>query len=166
MEILLCYASKDELAGKELAMYLGGLKRQGFFTVCHEREISEETDSTNEIDKYLDTVQIILLLLSPNFMNLNYCYRDEMVRALKRHERGEAKILPVLLRHVYWQKAPIASIPPLPANGKPIMGPDWYSLDEAFFDVAENIRRTIEELSSNSKPISNNTSEGEQLWQY
>jgi len=67
-----------------------------------------------------------------------------MQHAIERHRRGETRVIPVLLRPVYYAKTPIAKLEPLPSNGKPIVGPDWQNLDEAFFNVIEGIRKVIE----------------------
>jgi TIR domain len=146
IEVFLCYAHEDEALRKELATHLGALKRQHLIDIWHDREISAGTEWAQEIDKHLNTAQIILLLVSQYFMNSDYCYLVEMERAIERHERGEARVIPVILRPVYYKKAPFAKLQPLPTNGKPIMGPGWYNLDEAFFDVAEGIRKAVEEL--------------------
>src|SRR5947209_19710949 len=106
IKIFLCYAHEDEQLCKELAIHLGVLKRQGFFELWYDREISAGTEWEREIDKHLNSAQIILLLISQYFMNSNYCYLIEMKRALERHERGEARVIPVLLRPVYWHRAP------------------------------------------------------------
>jgi hypothetical protein len=147
IEIFLCYAHKDEPLREELAVYLRGLQRQGFFHIWHDREISAGTEWTREIDKHLNTAQIILLLISQYFMDSDYCYCVEMKQALERHERGEARVIPVLLRPVYWQKAPFAKLQILPTNGNYVTSIQWPSLDEAFFDVAEGIRKVVEELA-------------------
>lgn len=147
LEVFLCYAHKDELLREELAVYLRGLQRQGFFRVWYDREISAGTEWAREIDKHLNTAQIILLLISQYFMDSDYCYCIEMSQALKRHERGEARVIPVLLRPVYWKRSPFAKLQPLPKNEKPVMGTSWPSLDEALFDVAEGIRKVAEEMS-------------------
>jgi hypothetical protein len=147
IEIFLCYAREDELLCKELVTHLGALKRQGFFDLWYDREISAGTEYEQEIDKHLNTAQIILLLVSQYFMNSNYCYLIEMQRAIERHEHGDARVIPVLLRPVYFQRAPFAKLMPLPTNKKPITDSIWHSLDEAFFDVAEGIRKAAEEIA-------------------
>ena len=90
IEILLCYAHEDELLRNELARHLGGLKRQGFFDIWHDRKIIAGTEWEREIDEHLNSAQIILLLVSQYFMDSDYCYLIEMKRAIERHERGEA----------------------------------------------------------------------------
>jgi len=53
------------------------------------------------IDKHLNTAQIILLIVSPDFIVSDYCYGIELQKALQRHERGEACVIPTILRPVY-----------------------------------------------------------------
>ncbi len=146
IEIFLCYARKDERLLKELETHLGALQRQNFFDVWHDREIMPGKERALEIDKHLSTAKIILLLVSHHFMNSDYCYLDQMKPALERHERGEARVIPVILRPVYWQKAPFSKLQPLPTNEKPIT--KWQNRDEAFFNVAEGIRKAIDEFAS------------------
>lgn len=59
-----------------------------------------------EIDKNLNSAEVILLLVSPDFWASNYCYDSEMKRALERYERKEARVIPVILRHCDWHHAP------------------------------------------------------------
>ena len=148
IEIFLCYAHEDELLRNELARHLGALKRQGFFEVWHDREIIAGTEWEIEIDKHLNTAQVILLLVSQYFLDSDYCYLIEMTRAIERHNRGEARVIPIILRPVFFQRAPFAKLMPLPTNRKPITDSSWYSLDEAFFDVEEGVRKAVEDLTT------------------
>lgn len=148
IEIFLCYAHEDELLRNELARHLGVLKRQGFFDIWHDRKIIAGTEWEHEIDKHLNTAQVILLLISQYFIDSDYCYLIEMQRAVERHDCGEASVIPVILRPVFFQRAPFAKLMPLPTNRKPVTDSSWYSLDEAFFDVSEGIRKAVEELTA------------------
>ncbi len=65
---------------------------------------------------------------------------------MERHERGEARVIPVILRPVYWQGAPFGKLQALPTDAKPIMSRYWHNLDEAFYDVAKGISKAIEKL--------------------
>ena len=112
----------------------------------HDREITAGTEWEREIDTHLNSAQIILLLVSPDFMDSDYSYSIEMKRAMARHERGEARVIPVILRAVYWQGAPFGKLQALPTDAKPVMSRYWHNLDEAFFDVAEGIHEAIKKL--------------------
>jgi tetratricopeptide (TPR) repeat protein len=145
IELFICYAREDEELRKGLEKQLRALRRQGLIEVWHDREISAGTEWEREIDKHLNSAQIILLLVSPDFMDSDYCYGIEMKQALERHERGEARVIPVILRPVYWYGEPLGKLQALPTDGKPVISSSWHNKDEAFFDVAEGIYRAIKE---------------------
>lgn len=145
IEVFLSYAHKDEVLLNDLVTHLKVLRRQGFIKPWSDRQISPGTDFVQEIDKYLKTAQIILLVISPDFIASDYCYLVEVKQAVRRHRRGEARVIPVLLRPVYWKKAPFGRLEPLPTNYVPITS--WPNRDEAFFAVAEGIRQVAEELT-------------------
>src|SRR6266480_3613729 len=105
--IFFCYAREDEALLNKFKTHLRPLQREGLIAVWHDRDISAGTEWEPEISKYLNTAQIILLLVSPDFMNSDYCYGIEMKQALERHERGEAKVIPIILRPVYWYGEPL-----------------------------------------------------------
>lgn len=151
IEIFLCYAHEDRAELTGLLAHLGALKRQSFFDVWHRRDISAGMETAREVDKHLGKAQVILLVVSQYFMNSDYCYLVEMQQAIERHEKGDARVIPILLRPVYYQRSPFAKLQALPTNGHPIMGAGWHSQDEALFDVAEGIRKIIEELSPSSQ---------------
>jgi hypothetical protein len=150
-EIFFCYAREDEKLRIELEKQLNILKRQGFINFWHDREISAGTEWEREIDTHLNSAHIILLLVSPDFMVSDYCYSKEMTRAMERHEAGEACVIPVILRPVYWRGAPFGKLQALPTDGKPVASSHWHNLDEAFYDVAEGIRKAVEEM--NASPL-------------
>src|SRR5260370_10467153 len=101
VQVLFCYAREDEALLDKLKAELADLQGQQLIEVRHDRNISAGTEWAKEIHKYLNTADIILLLVSSDFMFSDYCYSIEMNRAMERHERGEARVIPVLLRPVY-----------------------------------------------------------------
>src|SRR5205823_14792646 len=101
IEIFFCYAREDERLRQGLEKQLRALRRQGLISVWHDRDINAGTEWEKEIDKHLNAAQVILLLISPDFMDSDYCYSSEMIRAMERHERGDAQVIPIILRPVY-----------------------------------------------------------------
>jgi tetratricopeptide (TPR) repeat protein len=79
----------------------------------------------------------------------DYCYGIEMQRALERHDLGEARVIPVILRHVYWQGV-LGKLQALPTDARPVKS--WPDLDEAFYNVTEGIRKVIVEITPKSSP--------------
>ena len=146
IEIFFCYAREDEELLKGPEKQLHALKLQGIIDVWYDRQIGAGSDWEREIDMHLNSAHIILLLVSPDFMMSSYCYSKEMKRAMERHERGEAYVIPVILRPVYWQGAPFGKLQALPTDAKAVASRHWYNLDEAFYDVAQGIYNAVQKL--------------------
>src|SRR6266487_1683887 len=146
VEVFCSYAREDKDLCDQLRKHLRPLERQGQLTFWYDRLINAGTDRAEVIDEHLSAASLILLLISSNFMDADYCYGIERQRALEKHRANEARVIPILLRPVDWQGAPFAHLQPLPINGKPIT--KWENRDEAFLSVAIGIRQVIKELQS------------------
>jgi len=146
--IFFCYAREDEALLNMLKSHLRQLQREGLIAVWHDRDIRAGDEWEHEIDEHLNAAQIILLLVSPDFMNSDYCYGTEMKRALERHERGEAKVIPVILRPVYWHGKPLGKLQALPTDGKPVTSSYWHDVDSALYDVTNGVYKVVEEWAA------------------
>jgi hypothetical protein len=146
--ILICYAHQDERMVRQLKDHLSSLEHNGLITVWDYGKISPGSEWEQEIDKHLDEAQIILLLISASFLASKYCYRVEMQRAIGRHERKEARVIPVILRSVHWNEPPIDKLQALPDRAKPISR--WVDRDEGFKNVADGIAKVIEQWNAHN----------------
>jgi TIR domain-containing protein len=149
VKLFFCYAHEDEPLLNKLKTQLSPLRRQGLIEMWHDRDISAGTEWEEEIKQQLNTAQVILLLVSPDFMDSDYCYSIEMQRAIERHDLGEAIVIPVILRPVSWQEV-FGKLQALPTDAKPIVSSSWHYQDEAFFNVTEGIRKAIKKIASRS----------------
>jgi TIR domain len=143
------YSHEDESLRNELAKHLAMLKRQGVIAEWHDRRIGAGEEWKGAIDKNLDDADVILLLVSAWFLASDYCWDVEMTRALERHDRGEATVIPVILRRCDWHKAPFSKLQGLPRDCKAITS--WQIWDEAFTDVALGIRQVVEAMTANPR---------------
>src|SRR5450755_1137259 len=84
------------------------------------------------------------MLISQHFLASDQPHNTEMEQALKRHEQGEAQIIPVIIRPVYYGRCWFAKLQCLPTNNKAVRS--WRNRDAALFDVAEGIRKAAEKL--------------------
>jgi len=145
-KIFVCSANEDEGLLQNLEKHLKVLQEQGFIDVYYDRQISLGVEWADEVNKHLDKADIILLLLSRNFVGSGYCYNIVMKLAMARHQTGSARVIPVILRPVDWEDTPIGKLKALPKDAKPIT--TWTSRDDAFLDVARSVRKLVEELST------------------
>jgi TIR domain len=145
IEIFYSYSHKDEDLRNELEKHLSLLKRNGVIAGWHDRKIVSGAEWSGEIDKHLEASNIILLLVSSDFIASDYCYEIEMKRAMERHEQRAARVIPIILRRCDWHDAPFGKLQALPKDGKPIK--TWNDIDEAFTDVVAGLKRTIAEVT-------------------
>lgn|SRR5690242_12573647 len=146
IKLFYCYSHKDEASREKLEAHLKILERQGYLKGWRDRDIEAGGEWATEIDKSLNDADIILLLVSANFLASDYSYGIEMARAMQRQEAGEARVIPVILRPCLWHNAPFGKLQALPKDGKPITS--WGDEDEALLNVAEGISRVIDRLTS------------------
>ena len=148
LKVFYSYSHRDEGLRNELAKHLTLLERQGLIAEWHDRKIGPGRKWEGQIDIHLKEADFLLFLVSADFIASDYCYDVELSRAMKRHEAGEACVIPIILRPVDWEGAPFAKLQALPRDAKPVTS--WENQDEAFQDISQAIRRKIEELRNGS----------------
>ena len=139
------YSHLDAGLRERLGTYLAPLRRQTKIEEWHDRKIEPGANWDTEISSRLESAHLILLLLSADFLNSDYCFGVEVEKALARLKRGEVKVVPILLRPCLWQQSPFSELQIIPRDAKAIKSSQWASDDEAFTDVASEIARLVSE---------------------
>ena len=142
VDLFYSYAHEDEPLRDELDGHLALLRRKGVIRPWHDRGIVPGQQWDEAIDAQLTRADLILLLVSKDFLNSDYIWGKELAVAIARAERGDASVVPVLLRAVDIEDAPFAKLQGLPTDLRPVTS--WPNRDEAWTDVAKGIRRTVE----------------------
>jgi hypothetical protein len=153
--VFFSYSHADEALRDQLEKQLALLKRQGIIEVWHDRRIGAGQDFGKEIDRHVETDDIILLLVSADFLNSDYCYNKEMARAMARHEAGEAVVIPVILRACDWHGAPFGKLNATPPDGRPVT--QFPDRDQALLEVAKAVRAAAEHTKSSRAKIAGHT---------
>ena len=137
------YSHKDADLRERLGTYLAPLKQQLKISEWHDRKIEPGANWDTEINDQLDSADLILLLLSADFLASEYCFGTEVEKALVRLKRGETKVVPVLLKPCLWKESRFSALQIIPRDAKAITS--WVSVDEALEDVANEIRKLVSE---------------------
>jgi hypothetical protein len=146
--VFFSYSHADEALRDQLEKQLSLLKRQGIIETWHDRRIGAGHDFAREIDGHIETDDIILLLVSADFLDSDYCYEKEMMRAMTRHDAGEAIVIPVILRACDWHGAPFGKLNASPPDGKPVT--QFADRDQALLEVAKAVRSAAQRLNTTS----------------
>jgi hypothetical protein len=145
LEVFFSYSHKDERMREKLEKHLSALRRENVIAGWHDRKIMPGTEWKDQIDEHIETAHFILLLISAEFLNSDYCYDVELKRAIARHDAGDARVVPIILRPCDWLKTPFGKLQALPRDGRPVS--DFPTQDHAFNEVVRGIRRVVEEMS-------------------
>ena len=143
-QLFYSYSHKDERLRDRLEVHLSALKREGLISGWHDRKIGAGKEWKDAIDDHLKTASIILLLVSADFLASDYCYDVELKYAMEQHEKGNARVIPVILRPSDWKTMSFAKLQALPTDGRPVT--DWKTRDDAFLNVVEGIRKALKEM--------------------
>jgi len=144
VRIFVSYAHEDDALRDELMTHLSLLVRQGLIAPWQDRSIRPGDDWESAIDENLEAADIILLLVSADFMASDYIDSKELRRALERHDAGEARVIPVILRPVDWESSPFGRLQAVPTDAKPVT--TWPDRDEAWADVVKSLRSSVANL--------------------
>lgn len=151
LSVFFSYSHEDEQLRNQLEQQLSILKRQGVIATWHDRRITAGEEIDHAISGSLESADIILLLVSPAFLDSDYCYDREMLRAMERHEAREAVVIPVILRPCEWHNTPFGKLLATPTDGKPVT--QWPDRDTAFLEVIKAIRAAAEKLQSQGQAV-------------
>ena len=139
--IFISYSHRDDALRAELDKHLALLRREGSIEPWSDHRILPGSEFDKRISQALEDAEIILLLVSADFLASDYCFGIEMRRALERHSSGEAVVVPVILRACDWQHSPFANHNALPSGGREIA--KWASPDDAFLNIVQGLRKLL-----------------------
>ena len=149
VEIFYSYAHEDEALRDELAMHLKILERRGLVESWHDRHITEGDDWKTRVDAALQAADLVLLLVSPDFIASDYIVGEEVTAAMQRHASGLTTVVPIIVRAVDTSPPeehilPFLKLQSLPTNMRPVTS--WPNRDEAWTDVAKGLRQIIKTI--------------------
>jgi internalin A len=144
------FSHKDEALRAELETHLKLLSRLGLLDIWQDRCITAGSEWKSQIDESLEIADLVLLLVSADFLASDYCWDVELKRALDLEAAGSTRVVPIIVRTCAWQSAPFGRLQALPPNGKAVTsGSSKASRDKAWTSVAQGIEAVLKELQAN-----------------
>src|SRR3982751_2951396 len=121
LSLFCSYSHREEDFRQELERPLSTFLRRVTITGWHNRRIDPGEEWRGQIDSHLRSAQVILLLVSADFLASEYCDDVEMKLALEHHAQGQAVVFPIIVRPVDWAAAPFAHLRVFPGDGQPVI---------------------------------------------
>jgi tetratricopeptide (TPR) repeat protein len=150
LDLFYSYSHRDEALRMRLESHLASLRHAGVLRDWHDRRIGAGREWEDVIDDRLRSADIVLLLISADFIASDYCVNVETRLALERHNAGDAVVIPVVLKPVLWNGMPFGKLQALPRDARPVT--KWRNREDAFLSVAEGIQAAAEELAARPRP--------------
>ncbi|MDA1015201.1 MAG: toll/interleukin-1 receptor domain-containing protein [Planctomycetota bacterium] len=141
LRVFVSYSRRDSGFFDELVVHLSILQRQGIIDVWHEGRIRAGQSWKSEVAEQIELADVIILLVSADFLASDFCWDFELTRILERQDRGEVEVLPVLVRVCAWSHTPLKALPMLPNDAVPIA--DRESPDEAWVELARTVKSLV-----------------------
>ncbi len=145
ISVFYSYSHKDESLRDSLETHLSILCRKGIISSWHDRRIMPGHEWDKEINENIRTADLILLLISSDFIASDYCFGKELSIAIENHESNKSMVVPVIVRPVDWEDAPFAKLQALPTDALPVTS--WPNQDEAWLDIAKGIKKAVNEIA-------------------
>lgn len=146
VKIFYCYDLIDKVFLDDLEKCLKFLKRSGQVDTWGEHEIPSGAIREHEIKQQLKESNIVLLLVSPDFLASDHCLMIQQQAMELREANKSISVIPIILRHATWEQDAIGKLQPLPKDGRPIN--EWEDRDKAFKHISEEIKKVVDPLLS------------------
>ncbi len=140
--IFISYSHEDVKHKERLLKHLMPLVRLNKATLWHDGTIDAGGEWEQEIFDNLAKAQIVLCLISADFIASDFCYTQELKQALAAHHNGTQTVIPIRIKEALWDNLDIAKLQGLPANR-------WMrdiEDDEIWTEIAKGIEVAINKL--------------------
>ncbi|MBK8501035.1 MAG: toll/interleukin-1 receptor domain-containing protein [Saprospiraceae bacterium] len=148
-KIFFSYSKEDREMLDQLLVFLYPLRRSGKLETWDDAKLLPGEDWDEGIKNQLNQADIILLLISANALATDYIQDTEIRIAIERHNRNDARVVPIILRPCSWESSTFSQLNVQPTKGKPVT--KWPDQDEAWLNVVDGIERVIDDLDKSQK---------------
>ncbi len=149
LNLFISYSHIDEFFFDELKKHLITLKRNGVINEWHDRKLVSGDELDNEIKKHLGNSDIVVFLISVDFLNSWYCYEVELQQTLERLHNNEVRVVPIVVRPCKWTDSKLGKYVAATKDGKAVAKYD--NQDEAWVEVVDSIEDSCKKYLQ-SKP--------------
>ena len=155
IKVFISYAHKDEDYKNTLRTILKPLERREEIKVWDDSSIIAGGEWDDEIKAALENADVLLFLISFDFVASDYINDVEIKKAMTRYEERKVKIIPIIIRPCDLKESGISRFQGLPKGAKPIT--TWDNEDEAWLDVNKGLKRLFDSMKKKSNDNANNS---------
>lgn len=146
VKIFIAYSRKDSSILEELRTHLKILERTQNLELWFDGLIEAGSEWEKSILDNLHNADIVILLISQNFIASDYCYDTEMMEAIRLHEEGKIKVIPIIGKECLWEDTPFSILQALPQEGKPIISSTWETPNRPYLQIVNGIKEAVSDI--------------------
>jgi hypothetical protein len=136
------YAEEDIFWVEELDKQLTVLKHNCVLqSTWHKAQVLPGDEWSEVTLHQIRHSKVILLMVSVDFIASEHTWENELQAALERHQKGEAIVIPIIVRDCLWRNTILGTLSPLPKDGTPLASHP--NKDEALREIAEGIYNAL-----------------------
>jgi hypothetical protein len=148
LKMFISYSHADKKYRDEMDKHLIALKDEGLIVVWYDGFLQAGDVWEKEIRENIEAAQIFLFLVSSDFLNSAFIKEYELKRAVEKDTANTARIIPVLIRPVYFEGTVLSKYQfyPQDENNNLKAVSKWADRDEAYQIIAKAIKKQVLEL--------------------
>lgn len=121
LKFFISYSHLDMKYKEKLLTALKSLDLTYNIDLWHDGKILAGGDINKTILQELENSDVVILLITPNFLASWYCMEIELIKSIKRMEKGKCIVVPVIFQDcVLDENLPFYDLNRVPRDGKPI----------------------------------------------
>ena len=159
IKIFISYSHKDKSYLDKFQIHLSSLTREGLIENWTDNEIVPGQEWDQSIKRNLEQADLIVFLISADFLASDYIHRVEIAKAMKRYSKGEVVVVPILIRPCDFKSLELFKFQALPKNLTPVSR--WEDKDEAWLNVVKQLRLVVKSLIQKKANASTDNSQTE-----
>lgn len=144
VKVFVSYSHKDAEYKDELVTALAYLSRMEEIELWQDGRIEAGMEWKKEIFEKLAEAEIVICLVSSNFIASDFCYSIELKEALEGHEAGTKIVVPIQIKTCAWQKLSFGKIQGLPSKPISAFEPRDDGWGEVFAGMEGAVKRARE----------------------
>lgn len=147
--IYISYANSDNDLKHQFERHLKSIEKSGEYEMFDREKISVGVNERKVLRENIDIADVILLLISASYINDEWSYDFEMMKAIERGEAGACLTIPIIITDCNWELLPIQSFKPVIYKGKPLFSNSI--VDESMSAAVYEIKNSIDAYMSRRK---------------
>ncbi|PBP70583.1 hypothetical protein CCL15_13640 [Pseudomonas syringae] len=138
LNAFISYSHVDENKKNDLIKFLHNLKRDNILEHWDDRQLLAGDKLDPEIKANLERADLVILLVSQDFIASYYCYEIELTKTLEMVNAGSARVISIVLDHCTWKSTPLKDFVLLPRDGNPVS--EYSNANKAWLEITDAIR--------------------------